>query len=207
MRFVQPNKTSASNQHSKYVPDTPCPGVEALQSLVALDDQAPSHNTIYFLSDIRPVLESSSFYDADLGAHNDSLTWVICAFINGRDASSQEPNNTHHLLSKPSAVGSILVANGSTPRSGKEQDYHDWYDREHGAKLANVPGWVAMRRYSLEKVYGDVETASFYGLNYYDEDNGLGGPEWQAGVTEWTMRIRSNAAKANVRRVWRLLRA
>ena len=67
-------------------------------------------------------------------------------------------------------------------------------------------GTSEVRRYKLERVFGEAETAAFYGVNFYDEKNGLGGPEWQAGVTEWSMRIRSHAAKPNIRRTWRLVK-
>jgi hypothetical protein len=68
-----------------------------------------------------------------------------------------------------------------------------------------VPGWNENKRYRLEKSYGDVETASFYGFNFYDVENGLGGPEWKASTdTEWTQRVRSNHAKPNIRRMWKI---
>ncbi|KAJ5661370.1 uncharacterized protein N7484_000742 [Penicillium longicatenatum] len=189
-------------------PVSPFPDVEATYILRANDGGAPSFNTVYFLSDITPVLSTPEYYNTDLSTHNAesaSLSWKVCAYINGRDrfngTNSSEP--TPHVQLKAPVAGSIMVANGSTPRADKEQDYHDWYDHEHGEKLTLVPGWNAARRYGLVKVYGEVETAKFYGLNFYDKVNGLGGPEWKAGVTEWTLRIRSNAAKPNIRRVWK----
>lgn len=206
MRLVQPRDGANPPADSGTSPIAPCPNVEAIQVMEANDEAKPSRNTIYFLSDITPLLSSPSKYDEDVGAHGstlESVAWVICSFINGRDATNPGADNVAHLLPQAPVAGSVLVANGSTPRPDKEQDYHDWYDQEHGEKLTHVPGWNSARRYKLEKVYGEAETANFYGLNYYDEVNGLGGPEWKAGVTEWTMRIRSNAAKPNVRRVWR----
>ncbi|KAJ5772466.1 hypothetical protein N7520_002995 [Penicillium odoratum] len=189
-------------------PAVPFPNIEGTYILEANDGETPSFNTVYFLSDIGPILSSSTHYDADIitnSAGPTSLSWKVCAYINGRDRTngtdSSEP--TPHLLPETPVTSSIMVANGSTPRVDKEQDYHDWYDQEHGEKLMQVPGWNAARRYSLVKVYGEAETAKYYGLNFYDQENGLGGPEWKAGVTEWTLRVRSNAAKPNIRRVWK----
>lgn len=207
MRLAQPGPNGPPPADA-LAPQSPCPGVEAIFTTEADDEKTPNSNTIYFLKDITPLVESSTFYDEDVAAHKStilSISWVICAYINGRDKSSTtEGLAKTHLLPTPPSSKSILVVNGSTPRPDKEQDYHDWYDQEHGNKLTLVPGWNSARRYSLQKVYGETETASFYGFNYYDAENGLGGPEWKAGVTEWTMRIRSNAAKPNIRRVWRV---
>lgn len=211
MRLVEPREAGQALPGPPLTLPIPKSLVEATYSLSADDGKTPSQNTIYFLGDISPLLSSSSAYDADLKAHGGnpaSISWVICVFINGRDKSSTVTNPTSpNTLPSPPAVGSVLVVNGNTPRPGKEQDYHDWYDQEHGAKLTAVPGWNSARRYQLAKLYGEAETASFYGCNFYDRENGLGGPEWKAGVTEWTLRIRDNAAKPNLRRVWKVASA
>lgn len=186
------------------------PGVVAQYVAKADDDKTPSWNTIYFVKDISPLLSSSQHYEADVTTSSESSSpvWVICSYINGRDtAESVEPQTAPHVPSSRLIRGSVLVINGSTPRQDKEADYHAWYDQEHGSMLTQVPGWRASRRYALSKAYGSVEVANFYGFNYYDEENGLGGPEWKAGVTDWTLRIRSNAAKPNIRRVWKMERA
>lgn len=208
MRLVEPKPHTEKPQQSVITPILPCPNVQETYNLDANDSQTPLKNTVYILSDISPIVDSSSAYEEDVRAHCAdlaSISWVICAFINGRDKPNVEgKDGSQHSLRSPPDSGSIIVVNGSTPRRDKEQDYHNWYDQEHGDKLTLVPGWNAARRYRLVKSYGEGETASFYGFNYYDETNGLGGPEWKAGVTEWSLRIRSNAAKPNIRRVWKL---
>lgn len=212
MRMAEPrDATQSVPDQSIAPPAAPCPGVEAVHILAENDSQSPSQNTVYYLSDITPIASSSSAYDEDVRANGDhsNISWVICAFINGRDPSQSTPESlptSPHLLPMPPVPNSVLVINGSTPRPDKEGEYHAWYDQEHGQKLTLVPGWNASRRYRLEKVYGDAKTANFYGFNYYDEKNGLGGTEWKAGVTEWTMRFRENAARPNLRRVWRVVR-
>ena len=175
---------------------------------VADDEKVPHLLTLYHLSDVRQLLSSSDLYDRDAASHgNDaSLAWVVCSFINGRSKDgSRSKTSLTHLLSHNPAQGSKLVINGSSPRSNKEHDYHGWYDEEHGPMLSLVPGWNENQRYRLEKSYGNVETAKFYGFNYYDEQNGLGGPEWKASTsTQWTQRVRSNHEKPNIRRVWKI---
>jgi hypothetical protein len=207
MRLIEPN-VGASQDSVQASPQLPGSIVQRTYKAVADDAVKPTGLTLYILNDIDPIISSAQPYKDDVAA-NPSLTisWVVCRFISGRSfgsSSSSPPSLTHPLLHQP-AARSKLVINGSTPRSDKESDYHEWYDVEHGPGLATVPGWNAMRRYALEKVYGDVETASFYGFNYYDEESGLGGEIWTKSTkTEWTAKIRGNAAKGNIRRVWRI---
>lgn len=206
MRMAQSSDQETSG--SLTPPIAPCPNIEQMYLATADDNKQPGHLALYYLSDITPLLSSSDLYDRDAAsqASASSLIWVVCAFINGRnkDTPTAETSTTHQLTHTP-AAGSKLVINGSSPRPDKFDDYHGWYNEEHGPGLAVVPGWNENRRYRMEKKYGEVETASFYGFNYYDAENGLGGPVWQASTnTDWTRRIRSNAAKPNIRRVWKM---
>ncbi|KAH8897879.1 hypothetical protein GQ53DRAFT_452818 [Thozetella sp. PMI_491] len=206
MRLASQKDEEVPSQ-SALLPPTVAPHIEATYTFRCDDNGSPEYNTIYFLSDIEPILERDTFYTEDQKGHEQdfsALSWVIASFINGRGNGDAVASSETHVPASPPTVGSVLVANGSTPVPEKEYDYHAWYDEEHGAKLAHVPGWQLSRRYKLEKSYGDVPTANFYGLNFYDEQNGLGGPEWKAGVTDWTLRIRQQAAKPNIRRVWKL---
>jgi hypothetical protein len=207
MRLAQPQPGNPSLD-SALAPAGVCAGIEATYVLRENDGKAPERNTVYFVSDIEPLLSSSASYEADVSAHSGdlaSLSWVVLSFVNGRGKSDSGPITDPHTPPTAPVEGTVVVANGSTPRPDMESDYHAWYDEEHGAKLGNVPGWQMCRRYKLEKVYGGAETANFYGVNFYDEVNGLGGPEWKAGVTDWTLRIRDQAAKPNIRRVWKVV--
>ncbi|VUC32385.1 unnamed protein product [Clonostachys rosea] len=198
MRLASPSEANGNAQQP------PVPNVTSVVQLEADDDKTPQLNTLYFLNDISPILSSASYFEKDAETSQGSVVWVVLLFINGRDKNDPANASVPNSLLSPPAAKSVVVVNGSTPREDKEQDYHDWYDQEHGLKLSTVPGWNSARRYRLVQSYGSVETASFYGINFYDAENGLGGPEWQAGVTEWTLRIRSNAAKPNIRRVWKV---
>jgi hypothetical protein len=206
MRLASPS--ADGTDRTKLAPSAPCPNIQKMYTAVADDGEKPERLALYVLSDISPLVSSSELYDTDKTANSDlNISWVVCGFINGRDKGSSptEPPSTAHSLTHSPVPGSKIVINGSTPRPDKESDYHDWYNEEHGPGLSIVPGWNAARRYSLEKTYGDLETAHFYGFNYYDEESGLGGPIWQKSTkTEWTFRIRGNAAKPNIRRVWKI---
>ena len=83
-------------------------------------------------------------------------------------------------------------------------DFHNWYKQEHIETLSKVPGWRRSVRYELVEAYGTKGGVTpFVALHFYDEINGLGGPEWQASVgTEWTARIKANTAKPHHRRIW-----
>lgn len=197
-----------ANSQAYPTPQPPFSDILQVWTAVADDEKAPNRLTLYHLSDVRPLLSSSDLHDKDAAVQGEdaTLAWVVCSFVNGRskDGSTSKTSSTH-LLSHNPAQGSKLVINGSSPRVDKEDDYHGWYNEEHGPMLSLVPGWNENQRYRLEKSYGDVETAKFYGFNYYDEQNGLGGAEWKASTnTEWTQRVRSNHEKPNIRRVWRV---
>ncbi|KAI9150711.1 hypothetical protein HJFPF1_10487 [Paramyrothecium foliicola] len=185
-----------------------CPGICKTYNLTADDAEKPSYMSLHVLDDITTLINSSDFFELDKAAKTDwTVSWIVCEFINGRDKGSPPTDSpeTFNPLKHEPIPGSKLVINGSTPRPDKESDYHTWYNEEHGPGLSIVPGWNAARRYSLKKSYGEIETANFYGFNYYDEESGLGGPIWQKSTkTEWSSRIRSNAAKPNIRRVWRI---
>lgn len=201
-------RLAQSSSQALRPPQTLCPNILQIWTAIADDGETPSQLTLYHLSDVRPLLPSTDLYDEDAASHSEetSLAWVVCSFINGRSKdSSRAKTSSTHLLSHRPAEGSKLVINGSSPRLDKEYDYHGWYNEEHGPMLSLVPGWNENQRYRLEKSYGDIETAKFYGFNYYDEENGLGGPEWTASTnTEWTQRVRSNHEKPNIRRVWKI---
>lgn len=207
MRFAQLQPGSTITDSSWAPPDL-VPGAEAVYRMQCDDDQEPRYAAFYFIPDITEATQAQSRYDSDVHQHVDSfvsLAWVVASYINGRNPGESSPFTGHQTPTSPPPLGTVIVANGSSPRSEWETDYHAWYDEEHGGKLGKVPGWQLMRRYKLEKVFGDVATAKFYGVNFYDERNGLGGPEWKEGVTAWTLRIRDQAEKPNIRRVWKLV--
>lgn len=208
MRLAQSQADAATPPTiSVLAPPEACPGAEAIYQLNCTDEKEPQYNTFYFVRDIEPLLSSNVLYAADAEKHKGdfaSVSWVVLSFVNGRAPGATGNSKANPTPTSAPPLGTIVVANGSTPRPDMQADYNAWYDEEHGGKLTRVPGWQMMRRYKLEKVCGDVETAGFYGVNFYDEVNGLGGPEWKEGVTEWTLRIRDQAAKPNIRRTWKV---
>lgn len=201
MRLVQ-SLQGQTPSNEALAPSNVSPNIDAIYRLARTDDKSPEYNTTYFLSDISPLVEDESFYEKDRESFKtslESIAWVLVSYINGH------PFTHSSVPPSPPPLGTEIVMNGSSPKPEYEADYHNWYDQEHVGKLGGVPGWQLMRRYKFEKVYGEVETASFYGVNFYDEKNGLGGPEWKASATDWTLRIRQQAAKPNVRRTWKLV--
>ena len=205
MRLLQPKDDQTAIEIPN--PVSPFPGIEAEYLLDEDDKSKPSYSTMYFVRDIQPVIEDGTFYSNDVKSCATSgclVSWVVLSFINGRDSDKTADWAKSQVPEESPSPGTIVVVNGSTPRPEMEQDYHDWYEQEHFGKLSLVPGWQLGRRYKLRELYGEAETASIYGVNFYCKVNGLGGPEWRAGVTTWTKRIREQAAKPNVRRVWKV---
>lgn len=209
MRMVQPAPGQGKPPPNILAPPAPCPNVEAYYIFEEMDHDLPRFNTTYFLSDIRPVLENASFYEDDVKATEGglaTLAWEVCSYMNGRDTSeAKEMALEPHLLPKPPVIGSTVVSNGGTPKPDWVQDYVEWYNIEHSRLLSLVPGWNNCRRYSHSKTYGEADIASFYGWNFYDAENGLGGPEWQRSMTDWTKKVRIQASKPNLRRVWKVI--
>ncbi|VUC26640.1 unnamed protein product [Clonostachys rosea] len=211
LRLTQPKDNSATlPPNDVLAPPAIVPGVEGFYIFESQDDLTPRYQTTYFISDIRPILESSSYFDEDVKRAGDqlaSLGWEVASFVNGRDSAQQkEMTSEPHLLPSPPAIGSTLISNGGTPADGWDQDYNDWYNKEHSAALSLVPGWNNCRRYKHEKAYGGADYASWYGWNYYDAENGLYGPEWQASMTPWTKKVRGQGRKPNLRRIWKVIR-
>ncbi|CAH0028045.1 unnamed protein product [Clonostachys rhizophaga] len=116
-RLAQPKDNSAP-----FLPDAVLAPPGIIPGIESQDDLTPQYNTTYFLSDIRPVLESSSYFDEDVkknGGPLASLAWEVASFINGRDTIQQkELTSEPHLLPSPPAIGSTLVSNGGTPADG-----------------------------------------------------------------------------------------
>lgn len=105
--------------------------------------------------------------------------------------------------------GTVFVTVGMSPIDTPDNlnDYHEWYKQEHMPILADVPGWRTGSRYRRLATYGDhAEFSSpFLAVHQYNEQNGLGGPQWLKSVNSpWTKRVMSNLAAPNHRRVWRL---
>lgn len=102
-------------------------------------------------------------------------------------------------------TGTELVQVGMAPKPEAVQNYHDWFEKEHFAMLADVPGWRSSIRYELVASYGDgIEIAwPFMSANEYEVENGLGGPIWQKSIdTPWTVKVMANLSKPNHRRTW-----
>ncbi|KAK7217178.1 hypothetical protein V2G26_005181 [Clonostachys chloroleuca] len=93
-RLVQPKDNSAPLLSDEILaPPGIVPGIEGFFVFERQDDLTPQYNTTYFISDIRPVLESSSYFEEDVNKNGDqlaSLGWEVASFINGRDTVQQK---------------------------------------------------------------------------------------------------------------------
>lgn len=106
-------------------------------------------------------------------------------------------------------TGTVFVTVGMSPIETPENltDYHDWYKKEHMPILSEVPGWRTGSRYKRVSCFGDDAefAAPYLAIHQYDEQNGLGGEQWQKSVNSlWTKRVMSNLSAPNHRRTWKL---
>lgn len=102
--------------------------------------------------------------------------------------------------------GTELIQVGMDPTTEQVQDYHDWFDQEHQADLAAIPGWRKSSRYALSASYGPgrEEVQAFMSANEYEKDNGLGGPIWRKSIdSEWTQKVLTNLKRPIHRRAWK----
>jgi hypothetical protein len=88
-------------------------------------------------------------------------------------ASAGEPSPYHYVVA-------------TDVRSEAEDDFNAWYDREHLAGLASVPGTVRARRF--RSLHGHPRYRACYDLTHPET---LGSPPWLAvRGTLWSDRVR-----------------
>lgn len=115
-----------------------------------------------------------------------------------------------HLLPDTRAEGRVLIAVEATLTSadGAEAELNKWYEEEHTAMLAKVPGWLRTRRYRTAASLDDHSAAprsKFLALHEFAKDNGLDGPEFRAATsTPWRDRIFANVLADKHRRTYAL---
>lgn len=181
--------------------DIPGANITQITTLSSTDDKvasgSPTNSIVYDVLHISKFLIPGA-YEND-PAHTKgtaSLDWQVYKRISKRT----RPGLEAELHPK----GSTMVCIGITPNEGAFEDYSNWYEQEHLGMIALVPGWRQSERYELAKAFGSPNgVAPYIAVHYYDEVNGLGGPEWKASVdTEWTARVRANCAKPHFRRIW-----
>lgn len=181
--------------------DIPGAVIKSIITAVSNDEKvelgAPSANIIYEVKHISKLL-SPEVYEED-PAHKtgvaDRLEWQVYKLVTKvtRPGTETEAN--------PRA--STMICVGVTPNEGTYDGYATWYDEEHVKLLSKVPGWRSSARYQLAVSFGSLKGVPPYlAVHFYDEKNGLGGPEWRKSVeTEWTLKVRENCAP-HYRRVW-----
>ena len=111
------------------------------------------------------------------------------------DASKSPPSGMH------------LVQVGMAPRPDHHsiKDYHNWYATEHMPLLSKVPGWQVGTRWEFVRTVGPQieEVRPFLACHLYDEQNGLGGPEWRKSIeSKYTQAIGKSCIEPNHRRTW-----
>jgi hypothetical protein len=182
--------------------DVPGADIKSLTTLRSTDDKvvsgSPSANILYEVKHISKLLIPGA-YEKDT-AHNDgtttSLNWQVYKLI----SKISRPGTEDQVA--PS--NSTMVCIGITPMEGAFEDYSKWYEEEHLGLLSLVPGWRSSARYELAASFGGPKVvAPYIAMHFYDEVNGLGGPEWKRSVeTDWTKKVRRNCAVPHFRRVW-----
>ncbi|KFZ03205.1 hypothetical protein V502_11147 [Pseudogymnoascus sp. VKM F-4520 (FW-2644)] len=186
--------------------DVPGSDITHVTTITSTDDKvqmgAPSAGFAYHVKHISKFLIEGA-YERD-PAHAENLTQSLDLLVYKR--VSQLSRDGHELSEGGVAPPrSVMICVAITPRD--TEDYSKWYDEEHQGMITKVPGWIKSERYELAKAYGSqVRAAPFLAVHFYDENNGLGGPEWRASVdTMWSKKIRENVIVPHFRRVWEVV--
>jgi hypothetical protein len=89
----------------------------------------------------------------------------------------------------PAAAGAgALLLNAMNVAPEAEADFNAWYDREHLAALAAVPGTMAARRY--RSTAADGGTHRYVAIYHLQSPDVARSAAWQAAVaTPWTARV------------------
>jgi hypothetical protein len=83
-----------------------------------------------------------------------------------------------------------------------EQDYHDFYEKEHLDLLHKVPGYRRSQRYQLISSLPEqpLDTPRFMVIHEWDHLDALDGPELRAAdASPWVHKVFGNAKRVNVR--------
>ena len=82
-----------------------------------------------------------------------------------------------------------------------DQDYHDFYEKEHLDLLHKVPGYRRSQRYQLiDSPQAPSDTPRFMVIHEWDHLDALDGPELRkADASPWVHRVFGNAKAVNVR--------
>ncbi|OBT81728.1 hypothetical protein VE02_08892 [Pseudogymnoascus sp. 03VT05] len=187
--------------------DVPGSDITHVTTLASTDGKvqtgAPSAGFAYHVKHISKFLIEGA-YERDPAHAETGLTQSLDWFVYKK--ISQLSWDGHELSEGGVAQpGSVMVCVAITPKD--TEDYSKWYDEEHQGMITKVPGWIKSERYELAKAYGSqVGAAPFLAVHFYDEKNGLGGPEWRASVeTIWSKKIRENVVVPHYRRVWKVV--
>ncbi|KAI9752416.1 MAG: hypothetical protein M4579_005640 [Chaenotheca gracillima] len=105
--------------------------------------------------------------------------------------------------------GTVVISHGQTPKDDPAtvDEFHRWYNEQHIGHIREIPGWRTGSRYKFLHRSGDQAeyAAPIAVVHQYDENNGIGGPEFNESVNNpWTKRIRSLMSVPNHRRVWKV---
>lgn len=177
------------------------PGVNWVRKVVATDQETTANlyrlQLLVDVSDIDVVNESQLMALQPPGVNN--ADYIVYTEIS-KDLRENVNDNEYP------PPGTELIQVGMDPTSESVQSYHDWFDQEHLADLAAIPGWRSGSRYALLANYGPgrEEFQDFMSANEYEKENGLGGPIWRKSIdSEWTQKVLANLKRPIHRRAWK----
>ena len=180
------------------------PGCKSIRSLVASDN---INDTNVYAKELLVDVEDADAITSELMMslrQAGSETFSTSEWIIYREISREYKAGLSEDQCPP--TDTELVQVGMAPSQATVEDYHKWFDEEHLAMLADIPGWRSGSRFQFLRRFGDEKefASPFMSANEYDKENGLGGPIWKKSMdTPWTERVLANLEVPNHRRTWK----
>jgi hypothetical protein len=86
----------------------------------------------------------------------------------------------------------------TNPKEGREQEYNDWYNKQHLADVLKVPGFVSAQRFKLASDQRAKTASPFKYVALYDIDtNDIAGSLAELGARAGTERMPISGAMAD----------
>ncbi|KIK62419.1 hypothetical protein GYMLUDRAFT_164733 [Collybiopsis luxurians FD-317 M1] len=171
----------------------------------AADGQKPAYLTLYDISE--PSVADGPEYQAvkDNGSERDKRLLSTVQYLNRR-AYSLFYSTTHPNALASDFPAKFIAYAAFEVKPEDEVDFNKFYEEEHIAMVAKVPGWLRSRRYILSNsmvrgsVDPEVTVCKYLIINDFSRGGYMETPEMKAaGTTPWTFKVASYLIGSEIR--------
>lgn len=171
------------------------PGINSAIRYKAIDAETPEWLAIYDLASPETTKSPTYLRLRDTASDNEKALIPRLPTLQRRTYSLINETAKPDLPSGSLPGKYILVVLWSIPKE-LDAELHKWYDKEHNAEIAKVPGWLRARRYRLVDGVDlagkgpPMEGFEYMVLHEWDRDGYVEAPEFvAAGKTPWSAKV------------------